>query len=234
MQPRVRISLVLLIGIMAAFTGPDVLIGPFLQINMGIDTAQVGLLLMIPAIATLPGTLIAPLLMRYMSPAGVISASLLCACVGLLVVLASVNSIPGMIAGLCLVAFGSPAMVVTSQLVVTSAPVERTGTMTAVQDVSNGLGAASGIAVLGGVGAYVFSRSIASLELFPGGRAPGTPGEAVALAEAEPVSARDEAVATVHAAMADSLQVSFFVGAVLVIACALLCATSLRHVDRAR
>lgn len=76
--PQVRVTLIALFFVMVADVGPDVLVGPFLQVGLDLTALQAGMILFIPAAASIPATMLAPPLKRRLGVRGgtVLSLSL--------------------------------------------------------------------------------------------------------------------------------------------------------------
>lgn len=127
-DPAVSVSMVSVLFILLAFGGTDMLFAQHLQVVLGLSPAQAGAVLMVPAVASIAGTMLAPVAVRFMRPAYAISSGLGVAVLG---ALGMVLFLPGdrvflLMTALVLIGLGaSPAMTLSGQLVVTSAPVER-------------------------------------------------------------------------------------------------------------
>lgn len=235
-QVRVTLAALVLVGL--AFAGPDVLIGPYLQIGLGLSALHTGLLLSVPAAVLIPATLIAPLLGRRLGTVRAVTASLVTAVAGF--GLAGLGLIggsgPGVLAllilGLALAALIGVAFTLLSELLVTSAPIQRTGSMTALQDLGTGIGAASGIAVLGSLGAIAYRANLSVSEAMSSSDAAAagaSPGAAVEIADRLDAAARAELLASIASSMSLGLQVALITTAVITIAAIALLRLGLRE-----
>ncbi|MDS2172387.1 MFS transporter [Nesterenkonia sp. CL21] len=150
-----------------AFVAVDFILVQYLQIVTGIPTAQLGLMLAIPGIAAVLGTLVTPMLARRLAASSVIAIGLVVSLAGAGLVMATIAFAPSMvalfIASTTMVAFGvSPLRLIGAQLIVTSAPKKQAGSAVAVQDISAGFGGAMGMAFIGSLAMAVFSRVLGS------------------------------------------------------------------------
>ncbi|MDS2172386.1 MFS transporter [Nesterenkonia sp. CL21] len=176
-----------------AFVAVDFVLVQYLQIVTGVPTAQLGLMLAAPGLAAIVGTALTPPLARRLAPSHLMAAGLVISLIGAMTIITAIPLAAHMtwlfILGTTAMAFGfTPLMLLGAQLMVTSAPKERSGSAVAIQDVSAGLGGAVGMAFIGSLAMAVFSRVLA-------GRAPDavsatdleaatqSPGGAIAVAE---------------------------------------------------
>ncbi|WP_375003509.1 MFS transporter [Aeromicrobium sp. CTD01-1L150] len=146
-----------------AFVAVDFILVQYLQIVTGVPTARLGLMLAIPGISAVLGTIVTPVLGRRFAPSQVIAIGLLVSLAGAGLVMATIALAPSMVAlfivGTSLVAFGvSPMRLLGAQLIVTSAPRKQAGSAVAVQDISAGIGGAMGMAFIGSLAMAVFGR----------------------------------------------------------------------------
>ncbi|TDO92377.1 MFS transporter [Enemella evansiae] len=235
---HVRVTLIALFFVMIASVGPDVLVGPFLQVGLELTALQAGMLLFIPAIASIPATMLAPPLKRHLGVRGgtVLSLSLtatgfVVAALGLLAE-QSTTTLVVLIAGLSLVALAGAATTLLSELLVTSAPVQRTGSMSALQDVGSGLGAASGIALLGTLGAIAYRTTLTTpsgLSNADAMAASESPGAAASIANqiADPAT-RTDFLVSISDSMTLGLQSALVIAAALAIGIIVLLLLGLR------
>ena len=225
---RVRVTLRALVLVGLVFAGPDVLIGPYLQIGLGLSALHTGLLLSIPAAVLIPATLVAPLLGRRLGTVRAVTASLVTAVAGFgLAGLALLGGGgPGVLAllvlGLALAALIGVAFTLLSELLVTSAPIQRTGSMTALQDLGSGIGAASGIALLGSLGSIVYraTLSVSVSETVPSSDAAAagaSPGAAVEIADRLDAASRSDLLVSIASSMGLGLQVALIATAIITI-----------------
>ena len=142
----------LLLGIFAV-TSVNFLVPQFLQSVTGLSALHAGLLTAPLALPAVGGPLPAPGLARGSGPAGVFVAGAAGATGGcLLLTQVQADSVVLLLAGGALTVLGlSPMTVLTTDLVVTSAPPDRSGSAAALSETSGELGVALGVAVMGSV-----------------------------------------------------------------------------------
>ncbi|MFS0726973.1 MFS transporter [Paenibacillus sp. 1P07SE] len=153
-----------LIGLLAAVLtlgGFVLFFAQYLQLVEGLSPLQAGLWMIPYAAANIIGALATPALARRAGTGRLIAGGLLVASIGYLSFNAAVwFGLPGletMVSGSILIMFGlSPLMVLSTDLVIASAPPEKTGAASSLSEMSSELGMALGIAVLGTVGTTVY------------------------------------------------------------------------------
>lgn len=176
-----------------AFVAVDFILIQYLQIVNGVPAARLGLLMAAPGIAAIVGTSLTPVLSRRLVPSHLMAGGAGVGLVGAALILAALAVAPQVTAlfvvGTTILSLGfSPLMVLGSQLIVTSAPEERSGSAVAIQDVSTGIGGAMGLALLGSLAMAVFGRmlgvgapgEVSASDLDDAGQ---SPGGAVAVAD---------------------------------------------------
>lgn len=152
-------SLLIVAIILLVTGGSDMLFAQHLQAVIGLSATEAGLLLIIPAILSMVGTLVAPVLSRWMRPAYAMILGLLVAAVGALLIILTVHEAGALtlIVGVSLLAFGGgPTMTLASEQIISSVPQERAGSASAMSDVSTGLGNALSIALIGSLGMIIY------------------------------------------------------------------------------
>lgn len=140
----------------------DMLLPQFLQITRGLNALETGLVLLAPAVGATAGTMLTPLFARSSRKGLAMAAVMALTGVGgaLMIVLLPGASLGSLVIALTIIAVvGAPFVTLASQVLITAAPEEKTGTATAVQDVTASLGMASSLAFLGG-GILVLYRRI--------------------------------------------------------------------------
>lgn len=154
-----RYSLIIL-GVMLLVTaGTDMLFAQHLQIILGLSPIEAGLLLVIPALLSILGTMMSPVLTRWMRPAYAIIFGIFFSISGALLIVFTIHDtqILTLITGVSLIGFGGgPAMTLTSEKIVASAPQEKAGSASAMSDVGTGLGSALSVAFIGSIGMLVY------------------------------------------------------------------------------
>lgn len=170
---EVRVALPALFLTMIALAGPDILIGPYLQIGLELTPAQAGLVLFIPAAATVPVTLLTPWMKNRFGLRGGIALCLTIIATGLATAALALQSSGSTVAlailttGLVIVGVGAPVTTLFSELLVASAPLQRTGSMGALRDLSSTLGAATGIALIGTTSAIAYRTALTTPSTLP-------------------------------------------------------------------
>jgi DHA2 family multidrug resistance protein-like MFS transporter len=151
---------------------------------------------------------------------------------GLLTQVDAVSGLAVLVTGSIVLALGlSPVITVTTDLIVGTAPPERTGAASAISETSSEFGGALGIAILGSIGAAVYRSRIA--DGFPDGvpsraaeAARDTLGGAVASAERLPGTMGSAVLDAAHEAFTNGMRVvaviSVIVLAVLAVVAPLL------------
>ncbi|GAB3477932.1 MFS transporter [Nocardiopsis coralliicola] len=220
-------ALLLIALVLFVFGGLQFLFSAYLQQVAGFSPLWAGIWMAPSAAGLLVGSLSAPALARRAQPGTVSAGGLAVAVAGLLLVAAT--AIPGkadpasadfllLQAGVTLAFLGmGPATVLGADLVVGSAPQERAGSASALEETAAEFGVAAGIAVLGSVGTALYrSRMAASgTDGVPAGALESLEG---ALAEAETVG--PELVARAQAAFTEGFVWAGIGGAVLLVAVA--------------
>ncbi len=243
LAPRhVRIMLVTLVLVMFAFGGPQVLIGPYLQLAAGLSAGETGMALFVPAAIAIPITYAAPLLQRTLGVVGGTVLSFSVTVAGFATAIAALRAgdstthLVIFIGGLSVASAVVAAMTLLSEQLVTSAPLQRTGSMTALQDLSSGIGGATGIAVLGTQGALIFRATLAApAELSDAelDTARESPGAAATIAAALEPSAQAEFLAVISQSMNLGLQAALLTAIAVTIAAAALVLAGLRGARQA-
>ncbi|GAB2559310.1 MFS transporter [Gracilibacillus alcaliphilus] len=160
-----NISLITLMLILLATGGAEMFFAQHLQAVVGLTPTEAGFLLIIPALLSMAGTLISPVLTRWMRPAYAMVLSLLIAVSGALLITLTAHEAGGMILiiGASLLAFGrGPTMTIASEQIISSVPQEQAGSASGMSDVSSGLGYALSIALVGSFGMIVYRGALAS------------------------------------------------------------------------
>ncbi|RSN53388.1 MFS transporter [Actinomadura sp. WAC 06369] len=221
---------VLLVGLVG-FGGVMFLVTQYLQLVEGLTPTEAGLLMGPPALAMLAGAIGAPLLARRVSPGIVMAATLALSLSGYaLLARAGTDDEPTVIAGFAFVYLGLGVVAALgTDIVVGSAPPERSGSAAALSETVQELGIAVGVAVLGSLTAVVYRGTVevpaglsaAAAETYGDGLA-----GAASLADGLPAGALDPA----RAAFTGGLNTAAAVAGIAVAAAALACFTALRRV----
>lgn len=135
----------------------------YLQIVLGLSPLTAGLWMMPLAIGTISGSLAAPSLSRLVGLRVIVGGGMLLASVGFAAgaMLASTGSLGVLLTWTALVGLGvGMAESLTNDVIVASAPPERTGGAAAISETAYEFGAAMGTAVLGTVGLLVYRAGL--------------------------------------------------------------------------
>ncbi|GAE09155.1 MFS transporter [Paenibacillus sp. JCM 10914] len=151
-------SLISRVFLSLLITGESMLFAQHLQV-IGLSPTEAGLLLIIPAIFSIAGTLVSPVLTRWMSPTYAMVSNLLTAGGGAFLLMLTVQKadILLLMIGASLMGIGvGPTITIASEQIISSVPQERAGTASALSDVSNGLGSVLSVAIIGSIGMLVY------------------------------------------------------------------------------
>ncbi|WUX10617.1 MFS transporter [Streptomyces niveus] len=144
-------------------SGSQFFIAQYLQMVLGLSPLETGLASLPGSVGGVVGALCAPLALRWMRSAYVMTAGLSIAVVGF-AVLTQVETenglIPVMIA-LGLLNFGvAPTIALGTDMMIASAPPEKAGAVSAISETCHELGLGTGIAILGSVGTAVYRSEV--------------------------------------------------------------------------
>ncbi|HSR98934.1 MAG TPA: MFS transporter [Kofleriaceae bacterium] len=202
--------------------GVYVFLAQYLQLVLGLSPLAAGLWLVPSAIASVAGSLLAPVLASRARPPTVIAASLAVACAGL-AMFSLIAGLPGVVLGSVLLSLGLvPVPTVAAAIVVGSAPAAQAGVAAGINETSSELGGALGIALLGSLGTALYHSALGDA-----GPAADTLASAVAFAAGHPgasVSLDAARLAWVHAFERTAL-----VGAAILVAAAILAVVLLQR-----
>ncbi|MDX3907829.1 MAG: MFS transporter [Pigmentiphaga sp.] len=219
-----------------AMFGIYVFITQYLQLVLGLNPLQAGLVTVPWALGFVLGSLFAPRLARRASPRVIFVGGLLAAAAGfaLLVLADRPYGLEAVVAGMIVVSLGmAPVITIGNEMIITAAPPERAGSASAISETCAELSAALGIAVLGSIGTlfYRTGLSAAMPEGIPepaASAAMATLGGAVTAAQALPGAAGEAMLSAARAAFVGALQFMSVTGAILVVGAALAAARILR------
>ncbi|WP_152514338.1 MFS transporter [Nocardiopsis valliformis] len=153
---------VLLLGL-ATLGGLYLLVSQYLQSVQGLSPFQAGLWLLPSALGTVVSSLTAPALARRFGPANVLGTAMVLSAVGcVLLAQAPHVGLLAAMAGFTLFYVGTgPLTVLATDLVVGSAPAEKAGAASSLSETSMEIGFASGVALLGSLGAVLYRAELA-------------------------------------------------------------------------
>lgn len=156
-----RLMLILIFAAMFGMTVADMLLPQYLQLVRGMSPLETGLVLLAPALGATAGTMLAPVLAAARTLALPLAGTVAVAGTvsGVMVLLLPGGSLLSVIAALTVISLlSAPFMTLASQMLISAVPEEKTGSATAVQDVTAGLGMASSLAFLGAGALAVYRR----------------------------------------------------------------------------
>ncbi|MET4921811.1 MFS transporter [Streptomyces sp. PSRA5] len=146
-----------------AMSGSQFFIAQYLQMVVGLSPLEAGLASLPGSLGGVAGSLFAPVALRWMRAAYVMTGGLVIAASGF-VVLAQAGADGGpatVMVALGLLNIGvSPTVVLGTDMMINSAPPEKAGAVSAISDTSHELGLGLGIAVLGSLGGAIYSDRV--------------------------------------------------------------------------
>lgn len=225
------------LAIFVAF-GSYLFIAQYLQLVLGLSPLQAGLWTVPGAITSIIGSNLAPVLVRRMRPALIVSAGLAlgAASFGLLTQV-GLNSLAVVVTGWSVMSLGfGVAFTLTADLVMGSAPPERAGAASALSETGAELGGALGIAVLGSLGTAVYRSQVdAAIPPTVSPETANTIRETLAGAVAAAGQLPDQVGVTLlngaYEAFLQGLQLTSITGAVVMVGLAIMTAVLLRDVS---
>jgi DHA2 family multidrug resistance protein-like MFS transporter len=212
-------------------------VAQYLQLVLGLSPLAAGLCSVPSAIGFIVGSNAAPVLVRRLRPAYVMSGALVLAAIGL-VALWQVGPSNGPLLAIVasvVIALGlAPVLTLTTDLVVGTAPPERAGAASGISETAVELGGALGISVLGSIGVAIYRGDLAhlppALPLEAMVAARDTLGGAVKVAASLPASIGSVVLDVSRGAFIEAMHVAAIISAVVAVAVASFAAVSLRHV----
>jgi MFS transporter, DHA2 family, multidrug resistance protein len=223
-----------LLGLLA-FDGAFLFIAQYLQLVAGLSPWHAALWTLPWAGGLIVGSMVGPLLVRWVSPRVAISSALAMAAVGfgLLTQVGSASAL--VVAAIASVIFSlglTPAVALATDLIVGTAPPERAGVASGMSETSTELGGALGIALLGSVGVAVYRSQIVLPRSVPAATAAAARNTlGGALAVADQLSAADGNLLRNAARLAftDGLRVAGLTSAAIVLGAAFIAWLALRN-----
>jgi len=222
------------LGFFAAF-GLFLFVSQYLQLVLGLSPLEAGLWSLPSSAGFIAGAMLAPTAFPAVRPAFVIAGGLALAAAGF-VVIAQAGSLGVVVAGSTVFSLGlSPVAGMATELIVGTAPPERSGAASAISETSSELGGALGIAVLGSIGAAVYRARMT--DAVPAGvpdaaadAARDTPGGAAAAGDGLPLELATGLADAGHDAFTAALQATATTAAAVTAAAAVLAVALLRQV----
>ena len=213
-------------------------IAQYLQLVFGLSPLVAGLWTVPSSSGLIAGSMLAPLVVRWVRPAFVMAGGLVLSAVGfgMLTQVDAASGLAILVIGSVVLSLGvAPVGTLATDIVVGSAPPERAGAASGISETSAEFGGALGIAILGSIGTAVYRSEVA--DAFPDGAPPeaaeaarDTLGGAVSVADQLPGALAAELLDTAREAFTQGLQVSAITSAAIVLGMAILTAVLLRHV----
>jgi DHA2 family multidrug resistance protein-like MFS transporter len=160
-----------------AMAGSQLFVAQYLQMVVGLSPLETGLCSLPASLGGVVGSLIAPLLLKRMSRAAVMTAGLAITVVGFSVLtqIDAGNGVVVAVVALGLLNFGvAPTVALGTDMMISSAPPEKAGAVSAISETTHEVGLGTGIAVLGSVGTSVYHGEVSEHlpEGLPGDSAP--------------------------------------------------------------
>ena len=228
----------LVVNFLAIFVavGYFLFIAQYLQLVAALTPLQAGLLSLPEAIGFIVGSQAAPRIVGRVGRARLIGGGLALGSVGL-VMLTQVPATDGLVplvAASVVISLGlAPVFGLTTELIVGSAPEERSGAASGISETGAELGGALGIALLGSIGVAIYRGGLANS--LPGGvpaqaanAASETLGGAVGVAGTLPAGISDALLVAARAAFVDGMHVAAAIAAVVGLALATFAFFTLR------
>jgi MFS transporter, DHA2 family, multidrug resistance protein len=221
---------------MFALLGAYLFVAQYLQLVLGLSPLRAGLWTVPSSLGLIFGSMLAPVVVRWVNPAFAMAAGLVASAIGfLLLTQVEVGSgLPLLVAGSVIFSLGvAPTVTLSTDMIVGTAPPERAGAASGISETGTELGGALGIAILGSIGTAVYRTNVADSipsELPPGAESAATDtlGGALAIAQrlSEPVAA--EMIEAARAAFTGGLRMAAVISAGVAATIAVLAATLLR------
>ncbi|MDA2813271.1 MFS transporter [Nocardiopsis sp. RSe5-2] len=210
----------------------------FLQLVQGLEPLQAGVWFVPLGIASVVGAMGAPILARSIPPARLISFGLVVCAAGFvsLTLMDATTGLAVFITGSVVAVLGAqPMLALGSDMVVSSAPPEKTGSASAMSETGGEFGAAMGIAVFGSLNAAVYGARIDGLipEGVPEAAAETTRNSfagALSAAEGLPADLGAQLVAAGRDAFVSGMNAVTGASAAVMLLIAVVVAIVLRHV----
>lgn len=207
-----------------AWVGASLLVAQYLQLVIGMSPLTAGLWTVPPAVACIVGCLGAPALSKRLSPVSVVSGSLFLTAVGLAILafFSSEGRLTAIILGMTVLGLGVASIVTLgTDLILTTAPPEKAGAVSAISETGAELGGALGVAVLGSIGVATYRMSVAipaGVDPAQGATARDTLGAAADVAASLPDATAALLLASAQGAFTRGLEIAMGTGSALLLA----------------
>jgi MFS transporter, DHA2 family, multidrug resistance protein len=230
----------LLINFLAIFVavGYFLFIAQYLQLVAGLTPLQAGLLSLPEAIGFIIGSQAAPRIVGRIGTGRLIGGGLALGSVGLVLLtqVPATNGLVPLVVASVVISLGlAPVFGLTTELIVGSAPEERSGAASGISETGAELGGALGIALLGSIGVAIYRAGLA--DSLPAGlpaqaasAARDTLGGAVGVAATLPADMANVLLAAARTAFVDGMHLAAAIAAVVGLSLAVFALLSLRAV----
>ncbi len=218
--------------------GSFLYVAQYLQLVLGLSPMEAGLWTLPSSLAVIGGSLLAPAIGRRVRPGFAVAGGLGLAAIGLgiLTHVDGDSALATAVLGSIVFAAGlGPTFILATDLIVGTAPPERTGAASAISETGAEFGGALGIAVLGSIGTAVYRNGVT--DAIPAGMPPAareaaldTLGGALSVAQQLPGEVGLDLIGAAQSAFTSGLHLTAGIGAVIAATIALLVATKLRDV----
>jgi DHA2 family multidrug resistance protein-like MFS transporter len=204
---------------------------------LGLSPLEAGLWMVPSAIGLIVGSMLAPVLVRWVRPWAVMAAGLVVGAFGfgLLTLVDDASGLGLVVVGSTVFSVGlAPLTTLSTDLMIGAAPPERAGSASAVAETTSELGGAMGIAVLGSIGTATYRAQLAGtlpaeVPAAAAEAARDTLGGALDAAEALPAQLGAALQDAAREAFTSGLRLVFAVNVGLTLAIAVLVALLLRN-----
>ncbi|MGW1888043.1 MFS transporter [Streptomyces sp. NPDC001970] len=222
-----------------AMGGIYLFVTQYLQMVAGLSPLHAGLWLLPAAGLLIGSSMLAPVLARRLRPGTVTGIGLILSAIGYVILTQADpadNGLAYVLVGFSFVYTGiAPIMAMSVSLIVGSAPEEKAGAASALQQTSSDFGLAVGIAALGSLGTTVYRNGVtgelpADTPASVADATRDTLAKALEATQGLPGSLADRIITPAREAFASGLNTIAVINAVLVTALAVLAVTMLRHV----
>jgi DHA2 family multidrug resistance protein-like MFS transporter len=218
--------------------GTFLYIAQYLQLVLGLTPLQAGLWSLPSSASVIAGSMLAPVIVRFVRPALGVAGGLVLAAIGfgILGQVDGSSGLPLVVTGSVVFSLGlGPVFILATDLILGTAPPERAGAASAISETGAEFGGALGIALLGSIGTAVYRSSL--VDAVPEGvpqaaadAARDTLGGALAAAQQLPGDLGAGLVDAARTAFLQGLHLATTIGAFVAIGVAILVATLLRDV----
>ena len=168
-NPNFTVALVVLLLFLMAIGASYMQFAQYLQLVLGHSALNAGLLLIVPACLQIVSTALAPRLLEWMHPSTAIACGAALTMAGMGIALFGTTLPPElatlvMVAGDSVGAIGAgPVFAITAGLIISSAPMERTGAASGAQEVAGSLGNLLGLALGGSLAVFIYQAAMAGV-----------------------------------------------------------------------